>query len=515
MKRYTSLLALVVVAAVLTVGCSSDSSNPMTPDSASNFNNQRSLQNGLASGIPADAIIDSAFAQLYVADADSEAVDVTVHEVTAPWEEGNVTWDGLGENYAAAPSATINVDGTGWVTVDLTTAVNGWFEGSVDNNGVVLQQLDTLAEWTVFNSREATDMQPMLLVYYNSNDSAMVDTVMAYADATIDSVSGANNYGFDSSLYVGRGVETIDEEDFSTRRASALMFALEVQPLPSSLGDMVWLDENANGIQDSGEVGMADITVNLYDCFDTLLATTTTDSGGMYLFDSLMAGDYVIEVILPDGYSFSMADQGDDDIIDSDVDPMTGRTMCISLAEGIDDMSWDAGLYAFNGCTYGKGYWKNHGEEVMDLLPIWLGTDDGDKSLAVTNADTAYLVLQQHTFGEPKNGITKLYAHLLATKLNIANDANPSDISDVVDEADAFLADYGYMDWDMLDKDMQKSVLGWKDMLEKYNEGYIGPGSCDESDCDGYDDDEGDHYDDGGYEDGDHHGDDDGGDHNG
>jgi hypothetical protein len=46
----------------------------------------------------------------------------------------------------------------------------------------------------------------------------------------------------------------------------------------------------------------------------------------------------------------------------------------------------------------------------------------------------------------------------------------------------------------MLSKEQKKMVLKWKDMFERYNEGYIGPGSCDE-DGDYDDDDDDDDWD--------------------
>ena len=187
--------------------------------------------------------------------------------------------------------------------------------------------------------------------------------------------------------------------------------------------------------------------------------------------------------------------QGDNDEIDSDPDRSSGMTECFTLNPGDSALSWDAGLFAFEGCTYGKGYWKNHTgfgpqeDVVSPLLPIWLGNDDGSRSLAVTDAQIAFDVLQQHEYGHPSNGITKLYAHLLTAKLNIASFANPADIFEAVEDADDFLAEYDWQDWDSLSKDQQKMVSKWKGKLEEYNEGEIGPGHCDEDDDDEEDDD--------------------------
>ena len=256
----------------------------------------------------------------------------------------------------------------------------------------------------------------------------------------------------------------------------------------AAVGDFVWDDVNMDGIQDTSETGIEDIVVNLYTCDDTMVATTATDQDGHYMFDSLDAGDYYLGFELPDGYVFTLMDQGGDDELDSDVDPDSGTTDCFTLAEDQSDMTLDAGMYedTTGGCTWGKGFWKNHTgfgpqpDLVTDLLPIWLGDEDDSLSLAVTTAQMAYDILQQHEYGHPSNGITRLYAHLLAAKLNIANGADDEDIADTVTDADAFLGDHDWESWDDLGQDDRQMVNGWKDMLEDYNSGEIGPGSCDE-----------------------------------
>lgn len=112
----------------------------------------------------------------------------------------------------------------------------------------------------------------------------------------------------------------------------------------ASVGDFVWFDVNKNGIQDNGETGLAGITVKLFDCSDNLMSVTTTNSQGYYKFENLNPGNYYLKFEAPTSYLFTVKDAGSDDNIDSDVDPLTGKTMCFSLAAGADDFSWDAGL---------------------------------------------------------------------------------------------------------------------------------------------------------------------------
>ncbi len=62
------------------------------------------------------------------------------------------------------------------------------------------------------------------------------------------------------------------------------------------LGDFIWKDANANGVQDAGEAGVADVNVTLYDGDGNLIDVNTTDSNGNYQFCGLVPDDYYIVV---------------------------------------------------------------------------------------------------------------------------------------------------------------------------------------------------------------------------
>ncbi|HEX5692223.1 MAG TPA: SdrD B-like domain-containing protein, partial [Roseiflexaceae bacterium] len=121
--------------------------------------------------------------------------------------------------------------------------------------------------------------------------------------------------------------------------------------LPASLGSRVWLDANGNGMWETGEAGVPSVIVTLYDAAGSVIATTTTDSNGMYRFVNLSPGTYNIGFSgLPGGYAFIAPNKGDDSR-DSDVDPATGHTGLVMLVPGQNELSLFAGLLAPTAIT--------------------------------------------------------------------------------------------------------------------------------------------------------------------
>jgi hypothetical protein len=83
-----------------------------------------------------------------------------------------------------------------------------------------------------------------------------------------------------------------------------------VPPCTGTIGDFVWQDTNGNGCQDAGEPGIPNVQVQLFSgCGSniTLVATTTTDSTGHYLFTNLCAGSYTVRFTTPTGFTHTTA----------------------------------------------------------------------------------------------------------------------------------------------------------------------------------------------------------------
>ena len=114
----------------------------------------------------------------------------------------------------------------------------------------------------------------------------------------------------------------------------------------SELGDFVWLDADADGLQDADETGLSGITVRLCDGGGNALGpTVVTDANGGYRFSDLLPGTYMVRFTLPAGYVLSASHEGDDEAFDSDADPSTALTPAVSLEEGTTNLTLDAGMW--------------------------------------------------------------------------------------------------------------------------------------------------------------------------
>jgi len=363
-RKFTKLALAIGLMAVLAVGCSDNPS--LTGPEEIQFDYQSLTA---AVQLPAGATVTSATFYIYVTQTTGQPVDV--HRITSDWDEMVVTWDNFGGAFAPEVVGTFVADGLGWRTVDITGLVQDWAEGTYDDFGILLDQVEKEFPRTWYNSREAVENHPYLRVCYTVDGKEFCETAECVADAYLYELSRYDNYGSKTVLYTGWEIPT----DFE--KHSILRFDLEAEP--------------------------------------------------------------------PD-----------------------------------DD----------EGCTLTIGYWKTHAgfgpqdDDVTPLLPIWLGTADGDKSMNVEDAATAVEILKMKTYGDESNGITKLYAQLLGAKLNLASGAGGSAVDETIADADAFLADNDWTDWAGLSEGDKDMVLDWKDMLDDYNNGIIGPGHCDGDDDD-------------------------------
>ena len=174
-------------------------------------------------------------------------------------------------------------------------------------------------------------------------------------------------------------------------------------PCSGIIGDFVWNDLNANGVQDAGEPGIAGVQVRLYVAGESNPSqVTVTDANGFYQFTGICSGDFVVEVnpaTLPaDVWFASPANQGANDASDSDgVDHRAG----VSLpADNSTNLTIDFGYFQKRGLTaaktaVGKLRPPHHMDADQDRQPLQLqrgaGTDPGTSTWTVTATKTEVL----------------------------------------------------------------------------------------------------------------------------
>jgi protocatechuate 3,4-dioxygenase beta subunit len=165
----------------------------------------------------------------------------------------------------------------------------------------------------------------------------------------------------------------------------------------AALGDFVWHDLDADGIQDGGEPGIPGVTVKLFkDGVDTG-QTDITDALGLYLFDNLVPGNYQVMFVAPPGYMTSPANQGVDDAIDSDGVGPSLMTAVTNLSPGETDLTLDQGLFV-KGSLHGYGYEDLDADGILDGTDVaWNVLNVSKKKIDLFAADGTTLLASQLT----------------------------------------------------------------------------------------------------------------------
>lgn len=121
-------------------------------------------------------------------------------------------------------------------------------------------------------------------------------------------------------------------------------------PSSVNVGDLVWMDGDADGIRDPDELGLAGVTINLLTASGTAaqdldgkpVPAQITGADGKYQFTHLPAGDYQITLQQPAGYYLSLGGLDvDEDTNNSDSNCVLdknglAKTAVFSLAEGTE-----------------------------------------------------------------------------------------------------------------------------------------------------------------------------------
>jgi hypothetical protein len=159
------------------------------------------------------------------------------------------------------------------------------------------------------------------------------------------------------------------------RATAAILFALAVLvpavgfAQTANIGNFVWMDSNRNGLQDAGEPGLPDVTVQLWNgAMNSLIASATTNAGGNYTLVGPTGVALRVRAILPDAtLRFSPKDQGANDLVDSDVNDTVapvGFTDAFTLPTNVVSItSIDVGMMTPQQATLGDFVWDDFDED--------------------------------------------------------------------------------------------------------------------------------------------------------
>jgi|GEM_PF-1064705 len=255
----------------------------------------------------------------------------------------------------------------------------------------------------------------------------------------------------------------------------------------ASLGNFVWVDTDADGIQDAGESGLAGVKVELFNhdgtakithnAYGTAILDITTDGTGAYLFDKLPAGTYVVKFTLPTGYTFTAPNEGSDDAVDSDAiavvgAPSNGASAPVELDAGENDLTVDAGALAY--ASLGDLVWhdnngngiQNAGELGVPNVTVTLYEDDG--STPVTHNAYGNLISPATTDANGKYSFTHLPPGQYKVKFNLPaayTDFTSANASGSTEINDSDVDENGWTDavaltWNMNNPNVDAGVVG-------------------------------------------------------
>ena len=297
------------------------------------------------------------------------------------------------------------------------------------------------------------------LVWTGAGAADNVTVTELPSTATLDSIVGTGIRGSTSDpngiitqiTVVGTSTVTVK---VGLEYGAVLIFYTTAPPPPPSgqIGDFVWNDVNANGIQDAGETGLPGQTVALSG---TVSATTTTGAAGDYLFAGLPAGSYTVTVATPAGYTASPTGAGTP-ATDNNGSPAS----VILSTNSSSDLTIDFGFYVpappsgGEGCT--PGYWKQSQHFKNWTAPY---TPSTQFSAVFENAYPGQTLLQVLQNNGNTTGLDALGRHTVAALLDAASSGVNYDLT-VAQVISQFNAVY---------PGTKSNYIAQKDIFEKFN----------------------------------------------
>jgi hypothetical protein len=130
--------------------------------STTNTSRTRAVIGFTLPAIPSNETITGATLKLFVTTAGTKSV--TVNRLTGTWTETGVTWTNFNASFNATAEASFTPSSAGAISIDVTSLVQGWANGTNANNGLGL--IGAAGSAAIFASREATTTgnRPQLVI---------------------------------------------------------------------------------------------------------------------------------------------------------------------------------------------------------------------------------------------------------------------------------------------------------------------------------------------------------------
>ena len=241
-------------------------------------------------------------------------------ELTYTPNAGFVGVDSFRYSTCQIPATTVSCDEE-WVYITVYPGFATSFTNAMDDYDEVFVN-------TVLTVGSATG------VLANDEDPAGLTQVVSPFTASLPG-QGSIDVANDGSYVFTPALDYIGPADFpyqvcregSTILCDSATLHILVTPAPEAgdISSLVWLDSNGNGRYNATtEITIAGVQVQLFNIDQELLATTTTDTGGRYTFESIEEGIYYIEFTTPEGLEPTLPNIGEE-LNDSDVDGTFGE----------------------------------------------------------------------------------------------------------------------------------------------------------------------------------------------
>lgn len=204
----------------------------------------------------------------------------------------------------------------------------------------------------------AGSLPPMVVITASTNATC---SSPGSATASVSGGTGPYSYNWSNgettqtavNLFAGTYTVTVTDAAQCTATASVTIGSTNNG---IKIGDYVWYDDDQDGFQHPTETnGVNNVTVKLMRAGndgifgtndDVTVATTSTNAAGIYMFDCVTPGTYILMFSgIPAGYEWTQKDKPANDCKDSDVN-VIGKTDQFTIVAGQgNNFCFDAGIH--------------------------------------------------------------------------------------------------------------------------------------------------------------------------